>query len=74
MYSKEGLFKRLPKKYHERVEDLEEEIGLVDDCKFIITLKEPYCFEDGGLTFPCKNYKEAIYIIKTSVKNEKGKQ
>ena len=74
MYSKEGLFKRLPKKYHERVKDLEKEIGLVDDCKFIITLQEPYYFEDGGLTFPCKNYKEAIYIIKTSVKNEKGKQ
>ena len=74
MYSKEGLLKRLPKKYHERVRDLEEEIGLVDDCKFIITLNELYCFEDGGITFPCRNYKEAIYIIKTAVKNENGKQ
>ena len=68
MYSKEGLFQRLPKKYHERVRDLEEEIGLVDDCKFIITLKEPYRFEDGGLTFPCKNYNEAVYMIKTTIK------
>lgn len=69
MYTKEGLLQRLPKKYHERVKDLEEEIGLIDDCKFILTLKEPYCFEDGGLTYPCRNYKEAIYIIKTCVKN-----
>lgn len=67
MYSKEGLLKRLPKKYHERVRYLEEEIGLIDDCEFIITLKEPYHFEDGGSTYPCKNYKEAIYIIKTSM-------
>ena len=69
MYSKEGLLKRLPKKYHERVKDLEEEVGLIDDCKFILTLKEPYCFEDGGLTFPCRNYKEAIEMIKTCIKS-----
>lgn len=69
MYTKEGLFQRLPKKYHERIKDLEEECGLIDDCKFIITLKEPYHFEDGGLTYPCRNYKEAIYIIKTTLKN-----
>lgn len=68
MYTKEGLLKRLSKKYHERVGDLEEEIGLIDDCKFIITLKEPYCFEDGGRDYPCRNYKEAIYIIKTTIK------
>lgn len=68
MYSKDGLFKRLPKKYHERVEDLQEEIGLIDDCKFIITLKNPYYFGDGGITFPCRNYKEAIYMIKTTIK------
>lgn len=74
MYSKEGLFKRLPKKYHERVEDLEEEIGLVDDCKFIITLKNSYYFEDGGITFPCRNYKEAIYMIKTTIKNKEDEQ
>ena len=67
MYSKEGLLKRLPKKYHERVSDLDEEGDLIDDCKFIITLKKPYSFEDGGLTFPCKSYNEAIYIIKTSI-------
>ena len=68
MYSKEGLLKRLPKKYHERVSDLYEEGDLIDDCKFIITLKEPYYFEDGGLTFPCKNYNEAVYMIKTTIK------
>ena len=67
MYSKEGLLKRLPKKYHERVEDLDEEGDLIDDCKFIITLKKPYYFEDGGSTYPCRNYKEAIYIIKTAI-------
>lgn len=69
MYSKSELLKRLPKKYHERVRDLDEEGGLIDDCKFIITLKEPYRFEEGGTTYPCRNYKEAIYIIKTSLKN-----
>lgn len=65
MYSKEGLLKRLPKKYHKSIADLSEEEGLIDDCKFIITLKEPYHFEDGGLTYPCRNYKEAIYILRT---------
>lgn len=69
MYSKEGLFKRLPKKYHERVGDLYEASDLIDNCKFIITLKDPYRFEDGGLDYPCRSYKEAINIIKTSVKN-----
>ena len=70
MYSKEGLLKRLPKKYHERISDLYEEGGLIDDCKFIIVLNEFYQFEDGGHTYPCKNYKEAINIIKTStIKN-----
>ena len=66
MYSKEGLFKRLPKKYHERVDYLYEEAGLIDDCKFIIVLNKSYQFEDGGLDYPCKNYKEAVNIIKTS--------
>lgn len=74
MYSKEGLLKRLPKKYHERVGDLYEEGGLIDDCKFIIVLNKLYRFEDGGRDYPCKNYKEAIYIIKTSVKNEEDEQ
>lgn len=70
MYSKEGLLKRLPKKYHERVDDLYEEGGLIDDCKFIIVLKKPYYLEDGGREYPCRNYKEAINIIKTStIKN-----
>lgn len=74
MYSKEGLLKRLPKKYHERVGDLYEEGGLIDDCKFIIVLSKSYQFEDGGREYPCRNYKEAIYIIKTAIKNEEDEQ
>lgn len=69
MYSKEGLLKRLPKKYHERVGDLYEEGGLIDDCKFIVVLNKLYRFEDGGLDYPCRSYKEAINIIKTSVED-----
>ena len=64
LYTKEGLIRRLSKKYQERVKDLSCENDLIDNCKFIITLKEPYCFEDGGRTYPCRNYKEAINMIK----------
>lgn len=67
MYSKEGLLKRLPKKYCEIIDDLSEEEGLIDDCRFIITLKEPHHFQDGGLTYPCRNYKEAIDIVRSSI-------
>ena len=74
MYSKNELLKRLPKKYHERVGDLYEEGGLIDDCKFIVVLSKSYQFEGGGREYPCKNYKEAIYIIKTCVKNEEDEQ
>ena len=65
-YSKEGLLQRLPKKYYERVADLYEEGGLIDDCKFIVVLSKSYQFEDGGREYPCRSYKEAIYFIKNS--------
>ena len=34
----EKLFKRLPKKYHDRVDMLEAEDGLIDDCKYMLYL------------------------------------
>lgn len=67
MTLKEQLLKRLPKKYHERVKDIEEEDGLVDDCKYMVYWNEPWT-DDGrwgvGSCYPVKSITEAIRHIK----------
>ena len=40
------LLKRLPKKYHDRVENIEPDIDLVDDCKYMLYFTEKYIDED----------------------------
>ena len=67
MTLKEKLLKRLPKKYHDRVRDIEREDGLVDDCKYMLYWNEPYT-DDGrsglGSCFPVRSITEAVEHIK----------
>ena len=62
----EKLFKRLPKKYHDRVDILEEENGLIDDCKYMLYFKNGYKWSDGYSTVACRSITEAIRFIKDS--------
>lgn len=70
MTLKEKLLKRLPKKYHERVRDLEVEDNLVDDCKYMLYWNEPFT-DDGpngiGSSYPVRSITEAINYIKNSL-------
>lgn len=62
------LLKRLPKKYHDRVDCLDTEEGLIDDCKFILKYAEGYTDgEIAGGTYPVKSISEAVRFVKTSL-------
>lgn len=69
---KGSLLKRLPKKYHERVGSIEEESGLIDDCKYIITTAEGWYFErfENLDSIPVRSITEAIRYFKNSEKGE----
>lgn len=63
------LLKRLPKKYHDRVVNIEEEEDLVDDCKYMLYFSEEYT-DDGqcyGSSYPVRSITEAIDYIKNSL-------
>ena len=64
----EKLFKKLPKKYHDRVDNFELEDDLVDDCKYMLYYSDNYT--DGecyGSSYPVKSITEAIDYIKNSL-------
>ena len=62
------LLKRLPKKYRDRVENIEPDIDLVDDCKYMLYFTEKYIDEDlYGSCYPVKSITEAIKIIKNII-------
>ena len=63
-FALERLLKRLPLKYHKAVEDFEEESGLIDNCKYMLYIKEDYTLIHGETSFPCKSISEAIYFMK----------
>lgn len=49
---------KIPKKYEAQIASIESEGGLIDDCKYMVYLKdgfEQYAFGDS---FPIKNRKE----------------
>lgn len=50
---------KLSKKQQERFGSLEPEMDLVDDCRYILTLKDGWVFFDGGNTMPVKSQREA---------------
>lgn len=66
------LLKRLSKKYHGAIKNLEREYGLIDDCKFMLYLNEGYCIAgyDGARTYPVKSITECIEIVKDLVVKE----
>lgn len=61
----EKLLSRLPKKYHHMVKKLEQDYGLVDDCKYMLY----FAFDvvlfgyDRVWAYPVRNITEAIDII-----------
>ena len=54
----------IPKKYRERVEKLERENGLIDDCKFMLYFNSNWCWDEDYWTLPVKSKKEALRFIK----------
>ena len=66
------LLKRLPKKYHDRVKEIEAEADLVDDCKYMLYFSDDYIDDDYyGYCYPVRSINEAIKIIKDLYKVEK---
>ena len=62
---KTKLLKRLPKKYHERVLDFEQEDDLLDNCKYMLQYSNDYTDgECAGGCYPVKSISEAINYIK----------
>lgn len=64
------LLKRLPKKYHNRVSKIEQEDGLIDDCKYMLYYTEEFTDGDGGCCggcYPFKSISEAIDFIKNDL-------
>ena len=62
------LLKRLPKKYHERISDFEQEDDLVDGCKYMIYYSDDYTDgECAGSCYPVRSISEAIDFIKNSI-------
>ena len=59
------LLNRLPKKYHERVDRLEQENGLIDDCKYMLYFKNGFTYY-GDVSVPVRSITEAIKFIKDS--------
>lgn len=62
------LLKRLPKKYHERVENLEAENGLIDDCKYMLYFRNGWKYHGEFESVPVRSMAEAIEYIKDSSK------
>lgn len=62
------LLKKLPKKYHDRVVDIEKAYGLVDNCKYILYFSKEYTDGDGfSFGYPVRSISEAIDFIKNSL-------
>jgi len=58
---KAKLLKALPVQYHKAVESFEKESGLIDNCKYMLYLRENYASETS---FPCRTIKEAVQFTK----------
>ena len=66
----ERLLRTLPKKYHDRVRNLEAEEDLIDDCKYMLTWTDRYTDmgEEGrGSCFPVKSVAEAAKYVKEAL-------
>lgn len=54
----------IPKKYQERVQSLEREDGLIDDCKYMLVFNDNWCWDEDYCSIPVKSKKEALEFIK----------
>lgn len=52
----------------ERISCFEEDWGLIDDCKYMLYLKEEYRLYPEESSFSCKSIKEAKYFVKNYCK------
>lgn len=65
MTLKQKLLKRLPKKYHRYIEDIEREEGLIDNLKYMLYFKKEYSnTEEYGGSYGVSCITEAIEVIK----------
>ena len=53
----------IPKKYQSKIKSIEAEAGLIDDCKYMIYLKDGIEHPIFGDSFPIKNVKELKSIM-----------
>lgn len=60
------LLKRCPKKYWDRIYDFDEEDGLIDGCKYMLSLNEPYHIY-GEESVPVKSITEAVQFLKDAI-------
>ena len=65
---KEILLERLPKKYHDRVDDIIRVDDFVDVCKYVLFYTHSYTVgECLGSCYPVRSISEAIEFIKHSL-------
>ena len=64
VYKMKDQLNWLPKKYQERVYSLEEESGLIDDCKYMLYFDNNWCWSEDYWALPVKNKKEALEFVK----------
>ena len=57
------LFRRLPRKYWNRIYDFTIEDGLIDGCKYMLLFQDEYRLADNQ-SVPVRNITEAIQFIK----------
>jgi hypothetical protein len=60
----------IPKKYLERVDRVEAEDGLIDDCKYMLYFKDGWAYEGEYWCLPCKSKKEILEFVRDSWKEK----
>lgn len=58
------LLNKIPKKYHERIERIEKEDGLIDGCKYMVYFADGWKYNGDFTSVPARNIKEIIYFAK----------
>lgn len=66
MSDNKKLAARLPKKYWERVNCIQEESDLIDNCKYMLYLAAGWSWGGDYSSIPVKSVSEAIRFIKDS--------
>lgn len=54
---------KTPKQYQNKIESIQRESDLIDDCKYMVYLKDGIEHEVFGDSFPIKNTKELQEIM-----------